>query len=151
MPPVSVKVKKLKPNAILPKYAHDGDAAMDLFSTEDYVIGPGKRQLVSTGIAMEFPAGYFASIRDRSGLALKKGITILGGVIEYTYRGEYGVVVLNTGDENFIINAGDRIAQVLIQPVATANIEEVKELSETKRGDGAWGSTGGNSGLEKKV
>jgi len=139
---IPVKIKRLKPNAILPKYAHDGDAAMDLYSVENYVVPSGKRQLVSTGIAMEFPEGFFASIRDRSGLAMKKGITILGGVVEYTYRGEYGVVLLNTGGEDFVINAGDRIAQVVIQPVATAVVEEVSELSGTARGVGAWGSTG---------
>ncbi len=139
---IKIKVKKLKPNATIPKYAHAGDAALDLHSTEHYIVKPGKRQLVSTGISMEFPEGYFASIRGRSGLALKKGIAILGGVIEYTYRGEYGVIVLNTGEEDFEINAGDRIAQVVIQPVATADIEEVEELTETVRGAGNFGSTG---------
>lgn len=139
---VKVKVKKLKENAVVPRYAHEGDAAMDLFSTEDCVVAVGKRVLVSTGIAMELPEGYFASIRGKSGLALKKGICILGGVIEHGYRGEYGVVVLNTGDEDFEIKAGDRVAQVVIVPVATAEVEVVEELSETTRGEGAWGSTG---------
>jgi dUTP pyrophosphatase len=139
---IPVKVKKLKMNAIVPKYAREGDAALDLHSTENYVVKPGKRQLVSTGIAMELPEGYFASIRGRSGLAAKKGIAILGGVIEYTYRGEYGVIVLNTGEEDFEISEGDRIAQVVIQPVATAEVEEVSELSETTRGAGNFGSTG---------
>jgi dUTP pyrophosphatase len=139
---IPVKVKKLKVNAIVPKYAREGDAALDLHSTENYVVKPGKRQLVSTGIAMELPEGYFASIRGRSGLAAKKGIAILGGVIEYTYRGEYGVIVLNTGEEDFEISEGDRIAQVVIQPVATAEVEEVSELSETTRGAGNFGSTG---------
>ena len=139
---INVKVKKLKENAIVPRYAHDGDAAMDLFSTEDYVVHAGKRQLVSTGIAMELPKGYFASIRGKSGLAYKKGICILGGVIEYTYRGEYGVIVLNTGDEDFEIKVGDKVAQVIVAPVATVDVEVVEELGETARGDGAWGSTG---------
>jgi dUTP pyrophosphatase len=142
---VPIKVKKLKENAVIPGYAHPGDAAMDICSAEDCVIASGKRRLVMTGIAMALPEGYFASIRDKSGLAYKKGITTLGGVIEYTYRGEYGVVVLNTGDEDFEIKAGDKIAQVVIAPVATAEIEEVEELSETVRGDGAWGSTGGSN------
>lgn len=138
---VKVKVKKLKSNAIIPKYAHDGDAALDLSSTEDYVVAPGKRVLVSTGIAMELPKGYWANIRGRSGLAFKKGISILGGVVEWTYRGEYGVVVLNTGDEDFVIKKGDRVAQVVIAPVAMAEVEVVKELSESERGDGGFGST----------
>ncbi|GEM_PF-190997 len=139
---VKIKVKKLKGNAVVPRYAHEGDAAMDLFSTEDYVVGAGKRVLVSTGIAMELPEGYWANIRGKSGLALKKGICILGGVVECSYRGEYGVVVLNTGDEDFEINAGDKVAQIVIAPVATVEVEVVEELSETTRGDGAWGSTG---------
>lgn len=139
---IKIKVKKLKENAIVPRYAHEGDAAMDLFSTEDYMIPVGKRQLVSTGISMELPEGYFASIRGKSGLAYKKGICILGGVVEWTYRGEYGVIALNTGDEDFEIKVGDKIAQVVIAPVATAEVDVVEELGETVRGDGAWGSTG---------
>jgi len=142
---VKVKVKKLKENAIVPRYAHLGDAAMDLFSTEDCVVPIGKRRLVSTGISMELPEGYFASIRGKSGLAAKKGICILGGVIEYTYRGEYGVIVLNTGDEDFEIKAGDKVAQVVIAPVENVDVEEVEELSESVRGDGAFGSTGGSN------
>ena len=140
---VNIKVKKLKENAIIPKYAHPGDAGMDLFSTENYIIPSGKRQLVSTGIAMSLPEGYFASIRGKSGLAYKKGICILGGVIEWTYTGEYGVIVLNSGDEDFEIKTGDKVAQVIISPVASVNVEEVKELAKTKRGAGAFGSTGG--------
>ncbi len=139
---IKIKIKKLKENAIVPRYAHEGDAGMDLFSAEDYVVLAGKRQLVSTGIAMELPEGYFASIRGKSGLAYKKGISILGGVIEWTYRGEYGVIILNTGAEDFEIKAGDGVAQVAIAPVATAEVEEVEELSETTRGDGGFGSTG---------
>lgn len=148
---IKVKVRKLKKNAIVPKYAHRGDAGMDLFSTENYIVPVGKRQLVSTGIAMELPEGYFASIRGKSGLAHKKGISILGGVIEWTYRGEYGVIVLNTGDEDFEIKIGDKVAQVVIAPVTTAEVEvvgapnghgtTVPDLSETSRGDSAWGST----------
>ena len=139
---VKVKVKKLKKNAIIPKYAHIGDAGMDLFSVEDYVVASGKRQLISTGIAISLPEGYFASIRGKSGLAYKKGICILGGVVEYTYTGEYGVIIFNSGDEDFEIKAGDKIAQVIISPVASVEVEEVEELAQTKRGDGAFGSTG---------
>ena len=142
---IKVKIKKLKENAIVPRYAHPGDAAMDLFSTEDCVVPVGKRRLVSSGISMELPEGYFSSIRGKSGLAAKKGICILGGVIEYTYRGDYGVIVLNTGDEDFEIKVGDKIAQVVIAPVASVEIEEVEELSESVRGDGAFGSTGGSN------
>ena len=142
---VTIKIKKLKENAIIPSYAHQGDAGLDIFSAEDYVVPTGKRQLVSTGIAMEYPEGYFTSIRGKSGLAVKKGICILGGVVEHTYRGEYGVIVLNSGDEDFIIKAGDKIAQVLIQPIVSAEIEKVEELGDSIRGDGAFGSTGGSN------
>ena len=139
---VIVKVKKLKENAVVPRYAHDGDAGMDLFAAEDYIVGAGERVLVSTGIAMELPEGYWANIRGKSGLAWKKGICILGGVIECTYRGEYGVVVLNTGDEDFVIKVGDKIAQVVVGPVATVDVEVVDELGESERGSGGFGSTG---------
>jgi dUTP pyrophosphatase len=147
---VKIRVKKLKENAVVPRYAHDGDAAMDLYSTEDYVVAVGQRGLVSTGIAMELPEGYWANVRGKSGLALKRGISILGGVIEHTYRGEYGVVVLNTGDEDFVIRAGDKVAQVVIAPVATADVEVVEELSDSVRGDGAWGSTDKKSVLDNQ-
>ncbi len=139
---MKLKIKKLKPHAILPSYAHPGDAGMDFFSCEDYVIPAGARQLVSTGISMELPEGYVSLIWGKSGLALKKGIAILGGVIEHTYRGEYGVIALNTSNEDFVIKAGDKIAQVLIQPIVSAEIEEVSELSDSVRGDGGFGSTG---------
>jgi dUTP pyrophosphatase len=139
---IKIKVKKLKENAIVPSYAHSGDAAMDLCSCENYVVLAGKRQVVSTGIAMELPEGYWANIRGKSGLAAKKGICILGGVIEHTYRGEYGVIVFNTGDEDFVIKEGDKIAQVVIAPVASVEVEVAEELSDTVRGEGAFGSTG---------
>ncbi len=138
---VKVKVKKLRVDAIVPKYAHPGDAGMDLFSVENIVVPRGERRLIKTGISMELPEGYFASIRGKSGLAYKKGILILAGVIEYTYRGEYGVVVVNTGDEDFIVEKDDKVAQVLIQPIATVELEEAEELSDTARGEGGFGST----------
>jgi len=142
---VRIKVKKLRSDAILPSYGHPGDAGLDLYSTEDFVLAPGMRHLFPTGISMMLPEGYFASIRGRSGNAAKKGISVLGGVIDHTYRGDYGVILLNTGEDDFIVQKGDRIAQVLIQPIVTAEIEEVCELSETVRGEGGFGSTGGSN------
>lgn len=139
---IQVKVKRLHENAILPKYAHEGDAGMDLFSCEDYAIKSGERALIKTGLSLEFPEGYVALIWDKSGLAANKGIKTMAGVIEYTYRGEYKIVLFNTSKEDFFIKKGDKIAQVLIQPIATAEITEVKELSETSRGEGGFGSTG---------
>jgi dUTP pyrophosphatase len=88
------------------------------------------------------PKGYWANLRGRSGLAYKKGVSILGGVIDHTYRGEYGVVFYNTGDEDVEIKKGDRVAQVIIAPVATAEIEEVFELTDSVRGSGGFGSSG---------
>jgi len=137
-----VKIKKLREDAIVPRYAHVGDAGMDLCALDDCVVEARKRKLVATGISMELPEGYFASIRGKSGLAYKKGIDILGGVIEWTYRGDYGVIVLNTGDEDFVVEAGDKIAQVVIAPVATADVVEVDELGESVRGEDSFGSTG---------
>ncbi|VVB80299.1 Deoxyuridine 5'-triphosphate nucleotidohydrolase [uncultured archaeon] len=135
-------VKKLHPNAILPSYAHAGDAGLDIYSVEDKIIQPGERALISTGLSMEFPAGYVCLIWDKSGIAAKNGIKTMGGVIEHTYRGEYKIVMLNTSKEDFKISKGQKIAQALIQPIVTAEVEEVQELTETKRGEGGFGSTG---------
>ena len=139
---IKVKVKKLREDAVLPAYAHIGDAGMDLCALDSCVVEAGKRKLIATGISIELPEGYFASIRGKSGLAYKKGVSILGGVIEYTYRGDYGVIFLNTSSEDIEIKAGDRIAQVVIAPVASAEVVEVEELGESVRGIDRFGSTG---------
>ena len=136
-----LKVKKLNPEAVLPSYAHKGDAGLDLFSCENCILQPGERKMISTGIALEFPEGYVALIWDKSGVAAS-GIKSMGGVIEHTYRGEYKVIMFNTSKDNYSIKKGDKIAQLLIQPIVTAEVEEVSELSETERGSGAFGSTG---------
>ena len=139
---MKIKIKKLNENAVIPAYAHPGDAGMDLYASEDGVINPGERKLIGTGLSIELPEGYVSLIWDKSGLAAKRGITTLGGVIEYTYRGEYRVVMYNTSQEPHEVKAGEKIAQLLIQPIVSAEVEEVTELSETARGDGAFGSTG---------
>jgi dUTP pyrophosphatase len=139
---MKVKIKKLVPEAIIPKYAVDGDAGMDLYSVEDVTISAGDRYPVATGLSMELPAGFVALIWDKSGIALKKGIKTMGGVIEHTYRGEYKIILFNTSKEAFEVKKGDKIAQVLIQPIVTAEIEEVATLSETERGAGGFGHTG---------
>ncbi|MFH1452015.1 MAG: dUTP diphosphatase [archaeon] len=140
-----IKVKKLNPEAIIPSYGHPGDAGLDIYSAEDFVLTHEMRHAVSTGISMELPEGYVALVWDKSGLAAKKGITVLGGVIDAHYRGEYKIILYNTEIDDFIIRKGDKIAQVLIQPIETAIIEEVNELSETSRGEGRFGSTGGSN------
>jgi|SRR3989344_7812443 len=142
MNPIKIKIKKLREEAVVPQYKREGDAALDLHSCEDYVLMPGERKLFGTGLAIELPSGWGSLIWDRSGLAANYGITIIAGLIEHTYRGEYGVVMLNTGKEKLEIKKGDRIAQLLIVPVATAEIEETENLSESPRGENSFGSTG---------
>jgi len=138
----TIKIKKINSYAIIPKYAHEGDAGFDLCSVEEYILSPGEKEIVKTGLQMEIPEGYFGSIRDRSGMAAKHAIHTLAGVVDSHYRGEVGVVLINLGKEKYEVKKGDRIAQMIIQPVETAKIEEVNELSETKRGEGGFGSTG---------
>ena len=142
--PMTVEFKKLQADAFLPAYAHPGDAGMDLRSVESLVVPAGERRLVRTGLAMALPMGYEAQVRPRSGLALKHGITVLNspGTIDAGYRGEVGVILLNTGKEDFQIGVGDKIAQFVIAPVTIAGICEVGELDDSERGSGGFGSTG---------
>jgi dUTP pyrophosphatase len=98
--------------------------------------------LIKTGIAIEIPKGFVGLVWPRSGLAIKKGVSVLAGVIDSSYRGEIGVVLLNTNYDDLIIKKGDKIAQLLIQPIETVNIEEVKELSDTERAENGFGSSG---------
>jgi len=138
---VKIKIKKLHADAIIPKYAHEGDAGMDIYSVEDLVLEPKHRAVLRTGLSIELPKGYVSLIWDKSGIA-SKGIKTMGGVIEYTYRGEYKVVLVNLSGKSFEIQKGQKIAQVLIQKVENPKIEVVEELSETSRGDKGFGSTG---------
>lgn len=139
-----IKIKKLNLEARIPSYALKGDAGMDLFSCEDAVLKPGERKAVSTGIAIEFPEGYAGLIWDKGGMAVNSGIKTMGGVFEHTYRGDYKIILLNTSDEEYHVKKGDKIAQLLIQPVVSAEIEQVQELSESPRGERRFGSTGKN-------
>jgi dUTP pyrophosphatase len=133
---------KLSGTALLPKYGRNGDAGLDLHANQDVVLDPNCRQLIKTGIAMAIPDGYVGLIWDRGGMAAKNGITTMAGVVDSNYRGEVGVVLLNTTSESYVITAGDRIAQMLIQPVVSAILEQVEELDATNRGAGAYGSSG---------
>jgi dUTP pyrophosphatase len=139
---INIQIKKLTESAITPNYAHPGDAGLDIYSDEDCTIKPNERKLVSTGISIAAPPGYVLLIKDKSGVAYKGGLTHMAGVIEHTYRGEYRILLYNTTNEDYIIKKGQKIAQIVIVPVATAKVEVVDELSETQRGDGAFGSTG---------
>jgi dUTP pyrophosphatase len=128
----------------LPKYQHEGDAGMDLYSAEDYVLKPGERKIFSTGIKLAIPKGYEVQIRPRSGLAIKQGITVLNtpGTIDHQYRGMVGVILINHSKESFEIKKGERIAQMVLNKFENFELEEVEELSETERGEGGFGSTG---------
>ena len=139
---MTLKIKKLYPEAILPKYLRPGDAAMDLYAIENKIIQPQQRELISTGIAMAIPVGNVGLIWDRSGMAANHGIKSMGGVIDSNYRGEIIVILHNLTAQPFIVEKGMRIAQMLIQEVKQKEILEVEELDDTVRGEKAFGSTG---------
>jgi dUTP pyrophosphatase len=130
--------------ALAPARAHHDDAAFDIRAAKPDVIEPGKVSLVSTGLFLELPTGWEAQIRPRSGLALKKSITLLNspGTIDAGYRGEVGIIVFNAGSEPFEVARGDRIAQMVIQRLPEVELVCVDALSETMRGAGGFGSTG---------
>ena len=144
-----IKVKLInKSNNPNPYYETNGSAGVDLraFTEEDIVIKPMERKLIHTGLYMQIPEGYEGSVRPRSGLALKKGITVLNtpGVVDEDYRGEVCVILINLSNEDFVVKNGERIAQMLFKKVERAAFAEVKELDETERGDGGFGHTGTN-------
>lgn len=141
---MTVKFRKSDPDAVLPAYAHPGDAGMDVRSVEEVILEPGGRKLVRTGLVMMLPQGYEAQVRPRSGLALKNGVTVLNtpGTIDEGYRGEVGVILANFGAEPFQVKKGAKIAQIVIAPCTRAEIVETDEVDETARGVGGFGSTG---------
>jgi dUTP pyrophosphatase len=141
---MNLKVKKINPDAILPSYAHEGDAGLDLHSVEELVLAPDECKLVKTGIVIELPANTEAQVRPRSGLALKHQITLLNtpGTIDYGYRGEVGIIMKNFGSKSFEIKKGMKIAQMVVKPVFKVSVQEVDQLSGTERGSGGFGSTG---------
>ncbi|MGE4480709.1 dUTP diphosphatase [Acidocella sp.] len=148
MKPVGVKIRRLPhgEGLALPGYATAGAAGMDLLAAvrAPVTIEPGQRALIPTGFCIALPDGYELQMRPRSGLALKNGITLPNapGTIDEDYRGEIGVIILNTGDTAFEVTRGMRIAQVVLAPVVRAAWEEVDDLTETPRGTGGFGSTG---------
>ena len=141
---MTLRFRKIHPDAVLPSYAHPSDAGMDVRSVEDQTIAPGKRALVHTGLVMLLPPKYEAQVRPRSGLALKSGVTVLNtpGTIDSGYRGEVGVILANFGDADFPVKKGDKIAQIVIAPVTQPEIVETDFIDETDRGTGGFGSTG---------
>lgn len=139
---MQLKIKKLNSDAILPHYAHIDDAGFDLFSVENIEIAPMSRVQIPTGIAMEIPNGFVGLIWDKSGLSHKNGLKTLGGVIDSGYRGEIKVGLINLSAENYLLEKGHKVAQMIIQKKETCEIVEVDELSDTLRGEGGFGSTG---------
>ena len=141
-----MKVKIKSDSGILPFYETEGSAGMDLkaYIGEPVVLKPGQRMLVPTGLYIELPVGYEAQIRARSGLAIKKGIGLVNGIgtIDSDYRGEIKVILINWGEEDFVIENGDRIAQMIIAKYERVEWEVSDDLSETERGSGGFGHTG---------
>jgi dUTP pyrophosphatase len=141
---IEVAVRRLRADAQLPGQAYDGDAGLDLVACEGVVLGPGERAVVPTGIAVEIPAGYAGFVQPRSGLAARHGIGLVNspGLIDSGYRGEIRVVLINTDhDEQFAVEPGMRIAQLVIAPVADIRLVEVEELAASERGVRGFGSS----------
>ena len=141
---VIVKIKRLIPEAKIPKYEHPGDSGADLVAVTDYTLQPMQRVAVPTGISAEVPMGFELQVRPKSGLALKHGVTVLNtpGTVDAGYRGEIKVILINLGSEPFDITEGQKIAQLVVAPVARGQFEEVDELIQSQRGNRGFGSTG---------
>ena len=143
---VKVLIKKLDTSVKLPEYKTSGASGLDLmaFIKEPIEIKPKTSSLIPTGLSVAFSENYEIQIRPRSGLAAKKNITVLNtpGTIDSDYRGEIKVIIYNHGDKNFLVNNGDRIAQMILAPVVKMELEEVNNLPESIRGKGGFGSTG---------
>ncbi|HXV04964.1 MAG TPA: dUTP diphosphatase [Solirubrobacterales bacterium] len=142
---MELRVARLKEEARLPSRAHEGDAGLDLYSCEEAHIGPGERWSIGTGVAVEIPEGHAGLVLPRSGLAREHGIALVNapGLIDSGYRGEVRVLLLNTDPaETFKVVPGDRIAQLVIAPIALAEPVEAEALSASARGDGGFGSSG---------
>lgn len=145
VPTVNVSIKRLDPTVELPTYAYEGDAGLDLRANESATLAPFERKLISTGIAIALPDGYAGFVQPRSGMALKRGLSIVNtpGLIDAHYRGELKVILINLdAHEPVSIERGERIAQLVIQQVPQVRLTEVDELDETDRGAGGFGSSG---------
>ena len=143
---VKILVKKFDKNIKLPAYKTSGSSGMDLvaYIKKKITINPGKTAMISTGIAVAIPKKYEIQIRPRSGLAAKNGISVLNtpGTIDSDYRGEIKIILINLSQKSFVVKSGDRIAQMILCPVAKGKLKEVKNLPKTVRGGGGFGSTG---------
>ena len=139
---ISVYIRKLDESAIIPTRATDSDAGYDLYSTNDGVVPARGRKVVGTGIAIAIPPGHYGRVAPRAGLAVKRGIDVLAGVVDSGYRGEVGVVLQNLSDEDFPFKKGDRVAQLILEQCNTIGWVELDELEDSVRSDGGFGSTG---------
>lgn len=142
---IKVPIKRLDPAVELPSYAYEGDAGLDLRASEDVTLQPFERRLIPTGLAVAIPEGYAGFVQPRSGMALKRGLSMANtpGLIDAHYRGELKVVAINLDPKEAIhIERGERIAQLVIQQVPIVDLEEVDELDDTDRGAGGFGSSG---------
>jgi dUTP pyrophosphatase len=143
---MEMKVRKLHPDAVLPRYMTEGAAGMDLCACLEAPLrlAPGGRARVPCGIAIELPAGHEGQVRPRSGLAARHGVTVANapGTVDHDFRGELQVILINLGDETYEVGHGDRVAQLVVAPVTRVAVREVPALSETGRGDGGFGHTG---------
>ncbi|PIN79404.1 dUTP diphosphatase [Candidatus Woesearchaeota archaeon CG10_big_fil_rev_8_21_14_0_10_34_8] len=141
---MKVEILKTEKDLPTPKYAHDGDAGMDVYSAIDHELQPRERKLIPAGFKMAVPYGFEVQVRPRSGLALKHGISVVNspGTIDHQYRGDVGILLINHSNESFSIKRGDRIAQIVFNKVELVHFDEVESLSETTRGEGGFGSTG---------
>lgn len=135
-------VQKLSPDAILPKYANPGDAGLDIFANETVTLSPNEKKTIKTGIAFALPENHVGLVWDKSGLASKFNLHTFAGVIDESYRGELQIVLGNFGTQPYTIEKGQKIAQLLVQPITYAQVEEVSALNTTQRGTGGFGSTG---------
>jgi len=136
-----IQFKKNHPEATLPSRAHLDDAGLDLYCCEDFELKPNEGKIIKTGVSCAIEKGFVGMIADRSSMG-KKGIKTLGGIIDAGYRGEIGVILWNLTQSPFLAKKGERIAQMLLMPIATPQVKEVSELSDTLRGAGGFGSTG---------
>ena len=141
---MNLLIKRLSPTAILPTYAHPGDAGLDLFADRAVSLEPGETKLIGTGISIELPEGTEGQVRPRSGLALKHSVTVLNspGTIDRGYRGEVGVILINHGPRRFDVEPGMKIAQLVVAACLTVEVVEAGDLSLSSRGHGGFGSTG---------
>ena len=141
---LTLRIKRLRDDVELPARAHADDAGLDLRCADAFELAPGERRVIGTGIAVAFPPGHAALVLPRSGLAAKKGVTVINtpGLVDAGYRGEVGIPLINHSAETYRAEAGERIAQLVLIAVPASELVEVAELDETDRGDGGFGSSG---------